>query len=116
MSTETKEYKVSEYDHPPKVMYLVKEMLVNTDKINIVSFTNSSVVATRAAESLVRFGYVTYENIQTITDVTNNRRSIRLIITLKKTGNFEKLYKENEEERKKKEAEREKEGKKETKK
>ena len=92
MSAETKEYKVSEYDHPPKVMYLVKEMLLNSEKINLVGFTNSSSVATRASEGLVRLGYVTYENIQTITDITNNRRSIRLIITLKKTKDFEKLF------------------------
>ena len=114
--SEIKEYIVSEHDHPPKVMYYVKEILVSSDKINIIAFTNSSVVDTRAAESLVRFGYVTYENIQTKTEIKNDRRSIRLIITLKKTGNFEKLYKENEKERKEKQSEREKEEKKETKK
>ena len=114
--SEIKEYIVSEHDHPPKVMYYVKEILVSSDKINIIAFTNSSVVATRAAESLVRFGYVAYENIQTKTEIKNDRRSIRLIITLKKTGNFEKLYKENEKERKEKQVEREKEEKKETKK
>ena len=114
--SEVKEYIVSEYDHPPKVMYYVKEILVSSEKINIIAFTNSSVVATRAAESLVRFGYVTYENIQTKTEIKNDRRSIRLIITLKKTSNFEKLYKENEKERKEKQAEKEKEEKKETKK
>ena len=114
--SEVKEYIVSEYDHPPKVMYYVKEILVSSEKINIIAFTNSSVVATRAAESLVRFGYVTYENIQTKTEIKNDRRSIRLIITLKKTSNFEKLYKENEKERKEKQAEKEKKEKKETKK
>ena len=114
--SEFKEYIVSEHDHPPKVMYYVKEILVSSDKINIIAFTNSSVVATKAAESLVRFGYVTYENIQTKTEIKNDRRSIRLIITLKKTSNFEKLYKENEKERKEKRTEREKEEKKETKK
>ena len=107
--SEIKEYIVSDYDHPPKVMYLVKEILVSSEKINIISHTNSSVVATRAAESLVRFGYVTYENIQTITEIKNDRRSIKLIITLKKTSDFDKLYKENEKERKEKQAEKEKE-------
>ena len=114
--SEIKEYIVSEFDHPPKVMYYVKEILVSSDKINIISHTNSSVVATRAAESLVRFGYVTYENIQTKTEIKNDRRSITLVITLKKTSNFDKLYKENEKERKEKQAEREKDEKKETKK
>ena len=108
MSSDIKEYKVEEFDNAKKVMYLVKELLKNSEKVNIISGTRSSAVGTRAAETLVRFGYVTFENIQTLTDVKNDRRSIRLIITLKKTDNFEKLYKENEEERKKKQAEREK--------
>ena len=112
MSSEIKEYKVEEYDNTKRVMYLVKEILKSSDRINIIAGTKSSSVGTRAAETLVRFGYVTFENIQTLTEVKNDRRSIRLIITLKKTGDFDKLYKENEEERKKKQAEREKETKK----
>ena len=108
MSSEVKEYKVDEFDNAKKVMYYVKEILIKSDKINIISGTKSSAVATRAAETLVRFGYVTFENIQTLTDVKNDRRSIRIINTLKKTDNFDKLYKENEEKRKKKQAEREK--------
>ena len=107
MSSDIKEYKVEEYDNAKKVMYFVKEILKSSDKINIISGTNSSKVSTRAAETLVRFGYVTFDNIQTLTEVKNDRRSIRLIITLKKTNDFEKLYKENEEEKKKKQAERE---------
>ena len=107
MSSEIKEYKVEEYDNTKRVMYFVKEILKSNERINIIAGTNSSPVATRAAENLVKFGYVTFDNIQTLTEVKNNRRAIRLIITLKKTGNFEKLYKENEEERKKKQAERE---------
>ncbi len=101
MSSDIKEYKVEEYDNAKKVMYFVKEILKSSDKINIISGTNSSKVSTRAAETLVRFGYVTFDNIQTLTEVKNDRRVIRLIITLKKTGDFDKLYKENEEEKKK---------------
>ena len=107
MSTEIKELKVAEYDHAKKVIYLSKELLLNAEKMNLIGTTNSAPIATRAAETLVRLGYVTFENIQTLTDVKNDRRSIRLIITLKKTANFTKLYKENEEERKKRQAERE---------
>ena len=112
MSSEIKELKVEEFYHFKKVMYLAKELLLSTELLNLVSTTNSSSEATKAAEALVRLGYVTFENIQTLTEVKNDRRSIRLIITLKKTGDFDKLYKENEEERKKKQAEREKETKK----
>ena len=109
MSTEPKELKVEEYDNAKKVMYLAKELLLNGEKMNLIGTTKSSPIATRAAETLVRLGYVTFDNIQTLTDVRNDRRSIKLIITLKKTSNFDKLYKENQEERKKREAEREKE-------
>ena len=109
MSTEPKELKVEEYDNAKKVMYLAKELLLNGEKMNLIGTTKSSPIATRAAETLVRLGYVTFDNIQTLTDVRNDRRSIKLIITLKKTSNFDKLYKENQEERKKREAEKEKE-------
>ena len=112
MSSEIKEYKVEEYDNAKRVMYLVKEILKSTDRINLISNTRSSAIGTRVAETLARFGYVTFENIQTLTEVKNNSRAIRLIITLKKTGDFDKLYKDNEEERKKKQAEKEKETKK----
>ena len=108
MSSEIKEFKVEVYDTTKKVMYHIKEILLSTEIINVIAFTDSSPIATRAAESLVRFGYVTYENIQTVTNVNNNRRSIKLIITLKKTANFNKLYEENEKERKKKQEEKEK--------
>ena len=107
MSSDIKEYKVEEYDNTKKVMYFVKEILKSNDRINMIAGTKSSPVATRAAETLVRFGYVTFDNIRTLTEIKNDRRTIRLIITLKKTGNFDKLYKENEEQRKKKQAERE---------
>ena len=41
-----------------------------------------------------------------VISIQNNRRRIKLIITVKKTANFDKLYKENEEERRKKEKKR----------
>ena len=52
-----------------------------------------------------RFGYVTIDNIQTLTEVKNDRRIIKLIITLKKTKDFQKIFDENKEEMKKKEQE-----------
>ena len=52
--------------------------------------------------------------IQTLTEIRNNRRAIKLIITLKKTSNFKKLYEENEKFKKEKELEREKEAKEKT--
>ena len=111
MSSEIKELHVAEYEHGKKVMYFAKDMLRSSEKLNIVATTKSSAVASRAAETLVRLGYVTFENIQTLTEIKNDRRSIKLIITLKKTSNFQKLYEENEKFKKEKELEREKESK-----
>lgn len=107
-----KELRVAQYDSNKKAMYFAKELLRNSEKINIISGTNSAGVAAIAAETLFRLGYITYENIRTETVVDHDRRRIRYVIAIKKTSNFEKLYQENEENRKKKEAERlEKEGK-----
>ena len=48
-------------------MYLAKEMLLNTNTINLVATTNSAGLVARSAETLVRLGYVTIENIRTET-------------------------------------------------
>ena len=111
MSTDIKELHVTDYEPGKRIMYLAKELLIPNEKINIIATTKSSSVASRAAETLVRLGYVTFENIQTLTEIRNGRRAIKLIITLKKTSNFQKLYDENQEFKKQKEAEREKEAK-----
>ena len=111
--SEIKELRVAEYDHAKKVIYFAKELLLSSEQINLVASTKSAETAARAAETLVRLGYVTYVNVQTLTDVRNDRRSTKLIVTLKKTGDFERLYKENEEFKKQKDAERQKEAEKE---
>ena len=107
--SEIPEIRVEEYYHARKVMHLAKESLFSNEKVNLISGTNTSPIASRAAESLVRFGYVTIENIQTLTEVKNDRRNIKLIITLHKTNDFKKIYDQNKEEMKKKEEERKKE-------
>ena len=103
--TDLKDLRVGQYDNAKKIMYLAKEMLLSSEKINLSASTNSSPIASRAAETLQRLGYITYENIRTETYVDRGKR-IRFVITIKKTSNFEKLYKENEEFKKKKDEER----------
>ena len=100
------EIRVEEFDRANRVMNLVKEFLLKNERVNIVAGTNSSPAASKAAESLVRYGYVTIENIQTLTEVKNNRRTIKLIISVKKTNDFQKIYDQNKEDIKKKEEER----------
>lgn len=101
-----KELRVSQYNSYKKVIFEAKEYLLSIDSIDITGGTNSSGIAARAVESLVRLGYVTIENVQTLTIVENGRRIIKIVITVKKTSNFKKLYDENEEMKKKKMEER----------
>jgi len=100
-SGEIKEFRVEAGENAKRIMYLAKEFLVNNDRIEVVSGTNTAVVAARAAENLVRLNYVSYEDLKTETSVNNNRRRTRLVIRLKKTSEFNKLYQENEANRKK---------------
>ena len=104
--SDIKDLRVAHFENAPKIMYLAKEMLLSSEKINISSITNSASIGARAAENLVRFGYVTYENIKTETLIENDGKRIRFIITIKKTSDFAKIYKENEEMKKKKDEER----------
>ena len=91
---------MTHFDNGKKIMYLAKEFLLSSEVIYISGTTNSAGTAARAAEGLVRFGYVTIEN---------GRKRTRFVVTIKKTKDFDKLYKENEEKRKQKEEERKKE-------
>jgi hypothetical protein len=88
-------------ENAKRVMYLAKEFLLNNDHIDVVSGTSSAIVATRAAENLVRLNYVSYEDIKSETTIVNGKRRIRLVIRLRKTENFKNLYDENVANRKK---------------
>lgn len=96
------ELKVLPIDNSKKVMYNAKNLLAKFDEIELVSGTGGAPVAVRAAESLVRLGYVVYESIKTDTILSNtNRRRTKLSIRLKKTKDYQKLFEENEEIRRK---------------
>jgi hypothetical protein len=96
------ELKVSPIDNSKRVMYNAKILLSKNDTIELVAGTGGSPVAVRAAESLVRLGYVTYESIKTDTILSSTgRRRTKLSIKLKKTTDYLKLFEENEEIRKK---------------
>lgn len=106
-SSDIKELRVEAGENAKRMMYLAKEFLLNNEKIDVVSGTQGSVVASRAAENLARLNYVTYEDIRTETLIVNGKRKTRLVIRLKKTKDFQKLYDENEANRKKLQEERE---------
>ena len=100
MSEEKKELRVNPNENAKRVMYLIKEFLLTSETVDLVSGTAGSPVSVRAAESLARLGYVEYDGIKTDTTLSNGRRRTKLIIKLKKTSNFKALYDENEEIRK----------------
>ena len=104
----TKELRVSNYENPRKIMFLIKEFLLKSDTINVIGSTNSAENCAKACQTLVRFGYVTYSDIKTSTEIENNRRFTSIKISLVKTKDFDRLYKENEEAKKKKEEEKQK--------
>ena len=109
MSTENhKELRVNANENSKRIMYLAKEFLLNGDFLDVVSGTAGAPIAARAAESLVRLKYVTYEDVQTNTSIVEGRRRTKFIIRLKKTSDFKKLYDENAEHRKQAIEEREK--------
>jgi len=100
--------RVSSYESPRKIMFLIKEFLLKNNKIVVFGTSNSAENCAKACQTLVRFGYVTYSDIKTSTEIENNRRLTYIKITLTKTKDFEKLYKENEEAKKKMEEEKKK--------
>ncbi len=98
---EKKELRINSSENAKRVMYLVKEFLLNNDYVDLVSGTGGAPVSVRASESLVRLGYVTYECVRTDTTLANNKRRTKLIVRIHKTPDFKLLYDENEEIRKK---------------
>merc|ERR1712032_1313100 len=96
-----KEIRVNVTDNTKRVMYLIKEFLKENDYVNLISGTGGSPISVRAAESLVRLGYVHYELIKTDTVLNQKeRRKTKLLVKLRKNAEFKALYDENEEIRK----------------
>ena len=102
-----KELRVTSFDSLKKVMFLAKQLLVPSETLNIISGTNSAGTASGAAETLRRLGYISYDDIHTETIIEKGSRRTRFIITVRKTKNFDTLYKEHEENKKKLEEEAE---------
>ena len=96
-----KEIRVNVTDNTKRVMYLIKEFLKDNDYVNLISGTGGAPISVRAAESLVRLGYVHYELIKTDTVLNQKeRRKTKLLVKLRKNDDFKALYEENEEIRK----------------
>ena len=96
--SDIKEYKIEPYDYFSTSMKNVKEYLKANKKIKIVANTNSADQASRVAETLKRLGYVEFDDIKTETVIKNNTRQVTLVITVHNTPDFDRLYKEHEDE------------------
>ena len=78
-----------------KIINLVEESLFTKDRIKLISGIYGSSLLSQAVDNLVRLGYIIIENIQTLTQINNNKTYIKLIIILKRINNFNKIYDED---------------------
>ena len=77
MSIEIEELIISEKDTIKKVIEYIKILLNKSEKIRLIAYKKYSVISAKASEKLVKLGYVKYDNIQTKTDIEENRRNIK---------------------------------------
>ena len=102
------------FNRPAKwYMYVVKQALRNKDSIDIRARPMGAAQVVRVAEALKRLGYISYQKYYTQTLVQEGKLQRYIVVNVKKTSNFDKLFNEREAERAKiLEAKEKKEGKK----
>ena len=107
MSQDLKELRVGQNENAKRVMYLAKDLLLTNNTIEVYSGNMGAAVVARACETLVRLNYVTLADLRTETNIVEGVRRIKFVMRLTKTDQFQKLFDENEVNRKKKQEERE---------
>ncbi len=90
------------------VVYEAKKLLLNENSIEVYSGTYGAQTVAQACEQLVRLKYVTVQDVRSETNVVEGSRRIKFVMRLQKTADFQRLYDENESNRKAKEEERQK--------
>lgn len=83
-------------------MYVVKKVLRTKETVDIKARPSAAAQVVRVAEALKRLGYVTYQKYYTTSVVVNGALQRFIVVTVKKTPDFNKLYDAREEERTKK--------------
>ena len=81
-------------------MYIIKLVLKNRENIEIRARPLGSAKAIRVVEALKKLGYISYEKYYTTTLVIDGKLQRYIIINVKKTKNFQKLFDEREAKRK----------------
>lgn len=82
-------------------MYVVKRVLKHKQSVDIRARPSAAAQVVRVCEALKRLGYVTYSNYYTTSIVDGQVLQRFLVVNVKKTKDFDKLYDERETERKK---------------
>ena len=90
------------------VVYEAKKLLLEQESIEVYSGTYGAQTVAQACEQLVRLNYVTITDVRSETNILEGNRRIKFVMRIKKTADFQKLYDENEANRKAKQEEREK--------
>lgn len=82
-------------------MYVVKSTLKEKPTVEIRARPSGAAQVVRVAEALKRLGYITYDKYYTTSVVQENNLLRYIVVKVKKTESFDKLFKEREEERSK---------------
>ena len=82
-------------------MYFIKLVLKTRENIDIRARPFGAAKAIRIVEALKRLGYISYEKYYTSTLVNDGKLQRYLIVNVRKTKDFQKLFDEREAERKK---------------
>ena len=88
------------YNRPAKwYMYVVKQVLKTKEKIDVRARPSGAAQVVRVVEALKRLGYITYVKYETTTFIEDGKLRRFIVVTVKKTKDFEKLFNEREAER-----------------
>ena len=90
----SKELYVRREDYPKRVSYLIKEFIKESKEINVVSSHLGANVVASVCNRLESDMWVNITDIQTKTDVRNEKRKLSFVIKLTKAKDFDKLYEE----------------------
>lgn len=81
-------------------MYIVKRVLKLKNTVEIRARPSAAAQVVRVSEALKRLGYVTYSNYYTTSVIEGDILQRFLVVSVKKTKEFDKLYDDREAERK----------------
>lgn len=107
MSAQRNQLGVGGMQTSKQIVYEAKQLLLNQESIEVYSGTHGAQTVAQACEQLVRLKYVTVTDVRSETNVVEGSRRIKFVMKLQKTADFQKLYDENEANRKAKQEERE---------